>query len=506
MATVRVEIGKKHVEEAFAMAESKQTPPGGTHIYSDVSAKGLRLVVQKGRASWVVKYKDWSKTIGWVYPKDFRPISATTTAREMVPFVKAILDEDENQLEAFLTSRHNGRDNKKAVEEMRPVVTTWTLQQCADAMIEARTKKTAQSPLRKASVDEINRTLRRPEMKDLIDTPAVLLKRGEIEKARDKIEASSGISAAKKCVSNIRSIFDYSCRFKSGDSGLDHRDMWWELLKTDSKIIARSRTPSIVDIVKTLQLAEFYLDHPLPGRRDGKHGVRDNVYAAMWWLILTSQRTSAGLALQKVDFYRNPRDPDFYLAAWDEEAMKGKKTHVLPIPMRAVQHMLPLIEAAQDHGSKWAFPSERGSEDNDICISRTAVRQFIVRLQGRDPLMKGKDGARDLLAEAGVLHWTPHDLRRSITAVMDDNGIPGGASAVLAHEVKLSEQLGEDALTEAQREEWAANRMAKITKLAYGGGTFLKLKKSAMTIWTNAVLDAWEAIKAPQKEFLEAAE
>ncbi|WP_313197155.1 hypothetical protein [Rhizobium sp.] len=506
MATVRVEIGKKQVEEAYAMAAAGVDPPDGMHIYSDVSAKGLRLIVQKGKASWVVKYRNWSKVIGWVYPKDFRPIPATTTAREMVPFIKGILDNDDKQLENFLVARHNGLDNKKALEQMRPVVTTWTLQQCADAMIEARTKTTAQSPLRKASVDEIHRTLRRPEMKDLIETAAALLKRGDVEKVRDKIEASSGISAAKKCVSNIRSIMNYCCAYMSGESGLDHRDMWWELLKTDSKIIARTRTPSITDIVKTLQLAAHYLDHPLPGRVDGKHGVRDNVYAAMWWLILTSQRTSAGLALQKVDFYPDPRDDGFYLAAWDEEAMKGKKTHVLPIPMRVVQHMLPLIEAAADHGSKWAFPSERGSEDHDICISRTAVRQFIVRLQGRDPLMKGKDAARDLLAEAGVMHWTPHDLRRSITAVMDDNGIPGGASAVLAHEIKLSEHLGEDALTEAQREEWAANRMAKITKLAYGGGTFLKLKKSAMTVWTNAVLDAWEAIQVPQKQFLEAAE
>ncbi|WP_370035932.1 hypothetical protein [Sinorhizobium fredii] len=185
---------------------------------------------------------------------------------------------------------------------------------------------------------------------------------------------------------------------------------------------------------------------------------------------------------------------------------KNRKTHVLPIPMRAVEHMLPLIEAAQDHGSVWAFPSERGSEENDICISRTAIRQFIVRLEGKDPMMKGRDDARNLLEEVGVSHWSPHDLRRSITVVMDDNGIPGGASAVLAHEVKLSEHLGEDALTDAQREEWAANRMAKITKLAYGGGTFLKLKKTAMTVWTNAVLDAWEAAQTAQEQFLEAAE
>lgn len=506
MATVRVVIGDKHVKEALAIAESKETPPGGIHIYSDIEARGLRLVVQKGRAAWVVKYRDWSKVIGFVYPKDQRPITAAGTARAMVPFVKGILDDNPKQLEPFLVARHNGLDNKKALEGMRPVVTTWTLQQCADAMIEARTKMTAQSPLRKASVDEINRTLKRPEMKDLVDTAAVLLKRGEVEKVRDKIEASSGISAAKKCVSNIRTILNYCCEYKSGESGLDHKDMWWELLKTDSKIVARTRTPTIPEIVKTLQLSAHYLDHPLPGRVDGKHGVRDNVYAGFWWLVLTAQRTSAGLALRKVDFYPDPRDPDYYLAAWDGGITKNKKTHVLPIPKRAVEHMLPLMEAAADHGSKWAFPSERGTGENDIHINRTAVRQFIVRLEGNDPLMRGKEEARNLLAEIGVAHWSPHDLRRSITAVMDDNGIPGGASAVLAHEIKLSEHLGEDALTEAQREEWAANRMAKITKLAYGGGTFLKLKKSAMTVWTNAVLDAWEAVKAPAETYLEAAE
>lgn len=508
MATERVLIGEKHIKAAIQLAQTGEAPEGGSYIYSDIRQQGLRLIVQKGRATWMIKAGNFSKAIGYAYvkPAGSRMLSVATDARDLAEAALKIMKRDPDLLEPFLVNRYSGFSIEEALTASKPIPKTWTLQECADAMIEGRTKATASSPLRKASVDEIKRTLKRPEMKDLVGTVAAILTRGEVEKVRDKIEASSGISAAKKCVSNIRSIMSYCCEYKSGDSGLDHKDMWWELLKTDSKIIARTRTPSLADIVKTLQLAAHYLDHPLPGRVDGKHGVRANVFAAMWWLILTSQRTSAGLALQKVDFYPDPRDDGFYLAAWDEEAMKGKKTHVLPIPMRVVQHMLPLIEAAADHGSKWAFPSERGSEDHDICISRTAVRQFIVRLQGRDPLMKGKDAARDLLAEAGVMHWTPHDLRRSITVVMDDNGIPGGASAVLAHEIKLSEHLGEDALTEAQREEWAATRMAKITKLAYGGGTFLKLKKSAMTVWTNAVLDAWEAIQAPNGQFLEAAE
>lgn len=508
MATERVLIGEKHIKAAIQLAQTGKPPEGGSYIYSDIRQQGLRLIVQKGRATWMIKAGNFSKAIGYAYvkPAGSRMLSVATDARDLAEAALKIMKRDPDLLEPFLVNRYSGFSIEEALTASKPIPKTWTLQECADAMIEGRTKATASSPLRKASVDEIKRTLKRPEMKDLVGTVAAILTRGEVEKVRDKIEASSGISAAKKCVSNIRSIMSYCCEYKSGDSGLDHKDMWWELLKTDSKIIARTRTPSLADIVKTLQLASHYLDHPLPGRVDGKHGVRANVYAGLWWLTLTSQRTSAGIALRKVDFYQDPNDDGFYLAAWDEEAMKGKKTHVLPIPRRAVEHMLPLMEAAADHGSQWAFPSERGSEDHDICISRTAVRQFIVRLQGRDPLMKGKEAARDLLAEAGVLHWTPHDLRRSITAVMDDNGIPGGASAVLAHEIKLSEHLGEDALTEAQREEWAANRMAKITKLAYGGGTFLKLKKSAMTVWTNAVLDAWDAVQAPKERFLEAAE
>lgn len=507
MATVRVIIGEKHIKEAVAMAAAGEVPNGSTHIYSDERTQGLRLLVQKNTATWAVKYKGKTIIIGWAYPEARRPLKTATAARELVPIIKGLADEDPSQIEPFLTARYAGRDNKQALEDMRPAVTTWTLQECADVMIDARTKATAAKPLRPASVEEIRRTLARPEMKDIVGMPVATMKRGDVERARDKIEASSGISAAKKLVSNIRSILSYCCEYKSGDSGLDHRDMWWELLKTDSKIKARTRTPSLSDIVGTLSLIQHYLRHPLPGRKDGKRGVRANVFAAAWWLILTSQRTSAGLSLLKIDFYPDPRDPDYYLAAWDEDAMKGKKTHVLPVPKRAVDHMLPLIEAASDNGfqSKWAFPSERGSEAEDIHVSRTAVRQLIVRLQGRDPLMKGKSESRDLLGEAGIMHWTPHDLRRSITAVMDDAGIPGGASAVLAHEVKLSEHLGEDALTEAQREEWLANRVAKITKLAYGGGGYLRLKKTAMTVWTDAVLDAWEALQAPDAVELQAA-
>jgi integrase len=421
-------------------------------------------------------------------------LKTASAARDLVAVVKAILDEDAEQLEPFLTARHNGRDNKAAREEMRPVVRTWTLQQCTDAMLEARTKSTASKPLRPASVEEIRRTLARPEMAKLINEPVATMKRGDLESARDKIEEASGISASKKLVSNVRTILSYCCEYKSGDSGLDHRDMWWELLKSDKKSNSRTRKPNLKGLVKTLALAERYLHEPLPGRTDGKKGVRANTYAGLWWLTLTVQRTEAGLSLRKVDFYEDPNDADFYLAAWDDDIMKSGKTHVLPIPRRAVELMRPLMAPAQARGyeqSVWAFPSEASSKDHDIHLGRTAIRQFLVRLDGRDSHAKDKfeeateaarksgskcavEAPRSLLQENGIAFWSPHDLRRTITDVMDEAGIPAGASAVLAHEIELTDHLGEAALNEAQREEWLANRMAKITKLAYGGGMFLK--------------------------------
>ena len=283
MATERVLIGEKHIKAAIKMAQTGEAPEGGSYTYSDIRQQGLRLIVQKGRATWVLKVGNFSKSIGYahVHPVGPRMLSVATDARNLAETAMKVLERDPELLEQFLVNRYSGYTNEEALAASKPTPKTWTLQQCADAMIEARTKATASSPLRKASIEEINRTLKRPEMKDLVGTVAALLTRGEVEKVRDKIEKACGISAAKKCVSNIRSILNYCCEYKSGDSGLDHKDMWWELLKTDSKIKARTRTPATDEIIKTLQLATYYLDHPLPGRVDGKHGVRDNVYAAM---------------------------------------------------------------------------------------------------------------------------------------------------------------------------------------------------------------------------------
>ncbi|MBY5329547.1 hypothetical protein [Rhizobium leguminosarum] len=506
MATERVLIGESHIKAAVKIAQSGQEPPGKIHIYSDARTQGLRLVVQKNKASWVVKYREWSKVVGYAWPEDERPLKTASAARELVPFVKGILDEDPLQLEPFLVARHNSRDNKAAIAEMRPVLTTWTIRECFAHFIDARTAEGAKKPIKALYVEELNRTLRRAEMSKIVDEPAALLKRGQLEKIRDDVEQNSGVSPSLKALSNVKNVMTYCCTHQSGKSGLDHKDMWWNLVTSDKQVKARTRKPELRDIAKTLVLSSEYLHKPLPGRLDGKRGVRPNVFAAFSWLVLTCQRANAGLSLLRADFYPDDRDEGWYLAAWDEGVMKAGKTHVLPIPPRAAQHLLPLLEAAKNSDSKWAFASERGTKDKDIHVNRSAPLALIGRLAAKNAKTKGgKEVAVDLLAENSIAYWTPHDLRRALTDTMDAAGIPGGSSAILAHEIKLSERLGMDSMSEAQRAEWQAQRVAKITRLAYGNPQHLELKKRSMKAWSDAVLDALEAAQVPEAVDLQAA-
>ena len=70
---------------------------------------------------------------------------------------------------------------------------------------------------------------------------------------------------------------------------------------------------------------------------------------------------------------------------------------------------------------------------------------------------------------------------------LDEAGIPGGASVILAHEVKEKEALAVTG-TERQRADFLRQRQAKVTQLAYGGAQHLALKREAIKVWCDAVL------------------
>lgn len=489
-------------------------PTGVIEIFADDAVAGLQLRVQGQRAFWTLKYGKSTKNVGEVYsPKPMtREVPSITEARELAGSCKKVLDSVPDLFDPILNRYFEEPVGQRNFEDARTGIrrkaTTWSLQQCFDFVIEDRTKEKAVEPVGELYADELRLSLRRPQMKDVLTKPAVELTRGDFDAVREGIRAKNGVSPANKTLSHVRMVLDYCMRKASKDSGLDHRDEWWKLIENAGKVKKRNRVPTVDDIVRILVVAEEYLQKPLPGRTDGKHGVRANVYAGLWWLVLTAQRTYAALHLPRHSFFQDKSgeapSPEWYLASWPDEVMKSVE-FILPIPPRVAAHMKPFMEAAKTEGSEWAFPSERGSAENDIALASSAVRQFLQRLRARDPLMnkggKRNPAAVDFFEKLGVPWWSPHDLRRAIGKVLDKAGIPGGASAVLAHKIKMPDRP----MNDRQRAEWMAQHVEDITAQAYHDPVHMHLKAKAMMVWTNAILDRYEELSPRARARIEEA-
>ncbi len=477
-------------------------PTGQIEIYADDATSGLQLRVQGKRAFWVLKYGSATKTLGFIYAEKapHRLITAVTEARELAAEAKKVLDDDPKKFDSFLSAYYaiQERDPEQARKEARGQVTTWTLRQCIEYMIEARTAPDAKKPIKDPY--EYQLTLKRSELQKLLDQPVATMDRGDFDDVRDTLNEKYGKSAANKVIFNVRSALDFCMRFQSKASGLDHTNRWWKLIESAGTVGKRERVPKVDDIVQIMLVMEDFLQKPLPGRkeRDGKAGIRANVFAAAWWLVLTGQRTFAALHLQRNDFFLDKEAGNgWYIAAWPKTVMKATVEFALPIPPRVVQHMLPLIEAAKNDvndGSNWAFPSGRKprktSKEHDITVSESAVRQALQRLRARDPLMKNNPEAVDFFAKLRVPWWTPHDVRKCLGKVLDKAGIPGGSSAVLAHKIKMPEIPASD----KQRDDWLEQHVEDVTAAAYHNPGHMHLKSKAMTVWVDAVLDRYEAL------------
>ena len=499
MATIseKADLRPSHLADFLKAAR-----PGhkGNHYITDLKCSGLSLRLKGEKVSFFLRYKGVNKTLGWGHDGEGWYIPSIKAARELAGKVKRQIDfGGEPFAEEFLRQHHHAVENKlelshdDIVREMRPRAGTWTLKRCIEKTIGDKTADTAAKPWRETTVSTLKSTFAKPEFADLLDMPAVNIKRADIEQIRDAmLDKHASPSPAGKAVSNISTVLSHCQSVHGGQSGLDRVEPWWKLLTVGRSVKPRTRNPGLEGLAKTLILADIYTAKRLPGRmeakHDHKHGIRDGVAAAFHWVCLTAQRQGAALAIQKTDYIPDPENEGWYLAAWGEGIMKAGVAHVLPIPPRLVQHMAEKLELVKKSDSQWLLPSERG--EDDIHVHRSSTLAVVQRLAARDTLTKKRATAIDLLAANGIKWWTPHDLRRTITRVLDDAGIPGGASAVLAHEVRRTDKL------DANDDEWQEQRVARITRLAYGGAQHLHLKRKAMSIWTDAVLNEYTGFKS----------
>lgn len=536
MATEKLTIEDHHVRQMAYKAE-KEGFGKGISIYADQKETGLRLQMQGKTAAWVVRFRDTSVTIGYVYPENDRRLTALSKVRELARAVRSMLGDgkDVEHVKAFLgvyygKSKGKGdirkaaaelvdRDDaeRKAAEEEAARPTTWTLRECVEETIRAKTDPATREADRITAntVKDYRLTFNRPAFAHLMDVPVVSITRGDIEEVRDVVKNTVGKTpaGAMKVVIYFRSVMTWCAKNNSRKSGLEG-DAWWNMITAPYEIEPRERRPEVDAIVKTLILAEEYLERSLPGRAQTVAGVGHGTLSGLWWLVLTCQRANAGMSLLGHDVV-DDKVEGWKLAAWSKDVMKAGKAHALPIPTEAWE-MVDRFRSKGKHGTEtqeWAFPSER--KKGKVHVSASGVYRVLYRLAGRDELLQDverertkvipqRTGRRDLLAEAGIDWWSPHDLRRAITKALNEAGIPGGASVILAHEVDEKEAMGITA-TERQRADFLRLRQAKVTAMAYGGAQHLGLKKEAMRVWCDAVLGEYARQKGVKGDVKKAA-
>lgn len=499
MATISDKADLRHSHLADFL---KKASPGhkGSHYITDLKCTGLSLRLKNEKVAFFLRYKGINKTLGWAHEGEAWYIPSIKAARELAEKVKRQIDfGGDAHADEFLRQHHHAVENNLGlshddiIREMRPRAGTWTLRRCIEQTIEDKTAKSAAKPWRGPTVSTLKSTFAKPEFKDLLEMPAVNIKRADIESIRDvMLKKHESPSPAAKVVSNVSTILNHCQSVHGGQSGLDRVEPWWKILTVGRAVKPRTRNPGLEGLAKTLVLVDTYTTKRLPGRMDAKHdhkhGIRDGVAAAFHWVSLTAQRQGAALAIRRADYIPDPENEGWYLAAWGEGIMKAGVAHILPIPPRLAEHMAAKFALVGRPDSQWLFPSERGEED--IHIHRSSTLAVCQRLAARDTLTKKRKTAVDLFAANGIKWWTPHDLRTTITQTLDQAGIPGGASVVLAHEMRRTDKLdGEDDNSREQR-------IARITRLAYGGAQHLHLKRKAMLVWTDAVLDRVQELQS----------
>ena len=108
------------------MAEAGKTPDGKIFVFTDEKLTGLRLMVQGKRASWVVRWKDYSPVIGYVHAKGERIMTAPKTVRELANTVLGLLKDDPSKVAPFLNAHWSGQKKTDALKADHKTADKWT--------------------------------------------------------------------------------------------------------------------------------------------------------------------------------------------------------------------------------------------------------------------------------------------------------------------------------------------------------------------------------------------
>lgn len=480
MPSIRVDIGPAQIREATGAAEARTYTSRAPLIFSDLLERGLSLRVQDASVSWLLRHGKTTLSLG-----NLGTIKTAKAARELAKQVRAsIVNGDDPR--AYLKARHTGRDHREAIDQ----VTGRTARKAGKWTFETLAARYVDDYLAKPKLTRTR--LKAPSEKTVVDARYYLglaqwepvrgkllseMTAEDLEGVRDAALRDKGGTASRKVVDYGRAALTWAKRFQKGASGLGSTPPWW--LEVEQVHVSRPRTRFLTldQIARVLHVAETV--RVMPGRKIAKQ-TSETVLCALWWVVLTAQRTGASMSLSRAHVVDDPDAPGWRIALFPAEDMKSRRYHALPLPPR-VGLLLDRC-AAVSRESAFVFPSYRQAargtgEVRDIPLYDSAVALLIRRLRGRDAA--GEKAAQTDLLD-GVPPFSPHDLRRSLATILSDMKVRGdGASAVLDHS--------------APTPDGSAFQESAITRLVYNQSQRLELKREAMTAWTDAVFAACDA-------------
>ncbi|MCJ2057315.1 integrase arm-type DNA-binding domain-containing protein [Methylobacterium sp. J-048] len=316
-----------------------------------------------------------------------------------------------------------------------------------------------------------------PEFEPIANRELQHLDIANLESLRDRVAESRTVSAAARVVAQNKEALTWAWRYHGTRSGLsDQRYPWWqEQWAIQYSSTARDHTPTVEELVRTLLVAEH---HRCLGGNDQQ--TEPGTLAALWAVVLTGQRTGALGRTRRAGIIGLDGRPAWQVWTWTGQEMKGgrraSKPHALPIPPAAVE---AIARCGADPASPFVFPSRIDGKH----VTPSGYTQFFYRIEGKEK--DGKAGSKvsrplgDLFQRYGIRRWTPHDARRTLGTYLDDEGLGGAASAILAH----SKDKGQD-------DEKA--RIEDITRRVYAKAQRLPLKAAGMEPWVQHVLAAYE--------------
>ena len=383
-------------------------------------------------------------------------------------------------------------DNSSALAQRKRIGDTgftWTWQALTHHFLEYKKPK-----LKERYREKYAHYLKLDAFKAIKEKLVCELKPADLERVRDQILIDHAPSAAHRAVRQGKEMLSWAWKYRAAKAGLDECQYeWWLRWSFEYKTKKRRRSPTIEEIARTLLIAESHRN-----LAKGEHETYPGTLGALWGVALTGQRTGSLLLMRRDRMFEVKKVGKslrgWRVVNWNADEMKGGRdggrSHSLPIPPNALS-VLERFHQEAGGDSPWMFPSK----DSGKPVTPSALNLLIYRLQGRvfDPAVKrkpnrpGKPGPKpsterkireNLFEKYGIRHWSPHDVRRTMTTFLTDHRLGGAAAAILGHKMPHEDV--------SERE-----MLAPVTELHYNLSQKIDLKAEGMKLWIDALLTAY---------------